>query len=140
MYWRKSQTIAFLSDDALLYYHNAIDMLLQTVKLNFKCYVWDKELLTITKIYVTIINIGIFIISVAIVIIIVTLSLFLLLLLSSLVSLSHSLFAHAFFTYLFFFHKITWAIEQIMTCSESKRLKSKREGAIEMKQWPNIFK
>ena len=135
MYWRKSQTIVFLSDDALLYYHNAIDMLLQTVKLNFKCYVlYETKLLTITKIYVTIINIGIFIISVAIVIIIVTLSLFLLLLLSSLVSLSHSLFAHAFFIYLFFVHKITWAIEQIMTCSESKRLKSKREGAIEMKQ------
>ena len=49
----------FLSDDTLLFYHNAIDMLLLTDKLNFKCYVLyeTKELLTITNMYIIIINI-----------------------------------------------------------------------------------
>ena len=57
----------------MLYYRNAIDMLLLTNKLNFKCYVLyeTKELLTITKMYITIINILIFIVSIAIVIIII---------------------------------------------------------------------
>ena len=63
----------FLSDDTLLYYRNAIAMLLLTDKLNLKCYVLyeTKELLTITKICITIINILIFIISIVIVIVIV---------------------------------------------------------------------
>ena len=63
----------FLSDDTLLYYRNAIDMSLLTDKLNLKCYVLyqTKELLTIAKIYITIINILIFIVSIVIVIIII---------------------------------------------------------------------
>ena len=63
----------FLSDDTLLYYRNAIDMLLLPDKLNRKCYVLyeTKELLTITKIYITIINILIFIFTIVIVIVIV---------------------------------------------------------------------
>ena len=50
-----------------------IDMLLLPGKLNLKCYVLyeAKELLTITKMYFTIINVHIFIISIAIVIIII---------------------------------------------------------------------
>ena len=63
----------FLPDDTRLFYHNAIDMLLLTDKLNLKCYVLyeNKDLLTITKMYITIINILVFIISIAIVIIII---------------------------------------------------------------------
>ena len=48
---------------------NVIDMLLLTEKLNLMCYLLyetKKELLTITKKYITIINILIFIISIAI--------------------------------------------------------------------------
>ena len=64
----------FLFDDTRLFYHNAIDMLLLTDKLNLKCYVLykTKELLTITEMYITIINILMFIISIAIVIIVIT--------------------------------------------------------------------
>ena len=63
----------FLSDDTLLFYHNAIDMLLLTKKLNLRFYILHetKELLTITKMYITIINILIFVISIVIVIIII---------------------------------------------------------------------
>ena len=63
----------FLSDNTRLFYHDVIDMLLLTDKLNLKCYVLyeTKKLLTITKIYITIINIYMFIISIAIVIIII---------------------------------------------------------------------
>ena len=63
----------FLSDDTPLLYHNPIDMLLLTAKLNLKCYVLyeTKELLTITNMYITMINILMFTISVAIVIIII---------------------------------------------------------------------
>ena len=62
-----------LSDDTRLFYHNTIDMLLLIEKLKFKCYVLyeTKELLTSTKMYITIINILIFIISLAIVTIII---------------------------------------------------------------------
>ena len=73
--WKTSNYI-FLSDDTPLYYRNAIDMLLLTVKLNLKCYVLyeTKELLilTTTKIYNTIINILIFIVNIVIVIIIIS--------------------------------------------------------------------
>ena len=64
----------FLYDDTRLFCHNAIDMLLVNDKLKLKCYVLyeTKELLTITKVYIAIINILIFIISIAIVIIIIT--------------------------------------------------------------------
>ena len=53
-----------------MFYHNAIDKLLLTDKLNLKCYVLyeTKELLTITKMYITIINTLTLIISIAIVI------------------------------------------------------------------------
>ena len=63
----------FLSDNTLLFCHNAIDMLLLTDKLNLKCYVLCgiKELLIMTKVYITIINILMFIISIKIVIIII---------------------------------------------------------------------
>ena len=63
----------FLFDNTRLFYHNAIDMLLLTHKLNLKCYVLykAKELLTITKMYITIINILMFIISIATVIIVI---------------------------------------------------------------------
>ena len=56
-----------------MYYRNAIDLSLLTDKLNLKCYVLyeTKELLTIAKIYITIINILIFIFSIVIVIIII---------------------------------------------------------------------
>ena len=69
----KIRNCYFLSDDTRLFYHNAIDMLLLTDKPNLKCYVLyeTKELLTITKMYITIINILVFIISIAIVIIII---------------------------------------------------------------------
>ena len=60
-----------MSDDILLYYRNAIDMSLLTDKLNLKCYVLYYELLTITKNYITIINILIFIVSIVIVIFII---------------------------------------------------------------------
>ena len=48
-----------LSDDTLSYYLNAMNMLLLTDKLKLYCYVLfeTKEVLTITKIYFTIINI-----------------------------------------------------------------------------------
>ena len=57
----------FLSDNTRLFYRNTIDMLLLTHKLNPKCYVLyeTKELLTVAKIYITIINILLFIISIA---------------------------------------------------------------------------
>ena len=63
----------FLPDDTRLFYLNAIDMLLLTHRLNLKCYglYETKELLSITKMYITIINIFMFIISIAIVIIII---------------------------------------------------------------------
>ena len=56
-----------MSDNTRLFYRNTIDMLLLTHKLNPKCYVLyeTKELLTVTKIYITIINILLFIISIA---------------------------------------------------------------------------
>ena len=57
-----------------MYYRNAIDLSLLTNKLNLKCYVLyeTKELLTITKIYITaIINILTFMVSIVIVIIII---------------------------------------------------------------------
>ena len=62
-----------LSDDTLLYYHNTIEMLLLTNKLNLKCYALyaTNELLTNTKMYFNVIDIFIFIISIAIVIIII---------------------------------------------------------------------
>ena len=60
-----------MSDDILLYYRNAIDMSLLIDKLNLKCYVLYYELLTITKNYITIINILIFIVSIVIVIFII---------------------------------------------------------------------
>ena len=48
-----------------MFYHNAIDMLLLTDKLNLKYYVLyeTKELLAIAKMYITIINILMFIVS-----------------------------------------------------------------------------
>ena len=66
----------FLSDDTLLFYHNVIDVLLLTNKLNHKCFVLyetmeTKKLSTITKMYFTIRNILMFIISVTVVIIII---------------------------------------------------------------------
>ena len=70
----KTSNYCFLSDDTLLYYRNAIDMSLLTDKLNLKCYVLyeTKELLTITKIYITIINnILIFVVSIVSVVIII---------------------------------------------------------------------
>ena len=50
-----------------MFYHNTIDMLLLTEKLNLKCYILyeTKELLTITKLYITFINTFMFIISIA---------------------------------------------------------------------------
>ena len=56
-----------------MFYGSAIDMLLLTKKLNLQCHVLyeTKELLIITKMYITIINILMFIISIAIVIIII---------------------------------------------------------------------
>ena len=55
-----------------------IDMLFLTNKLNFRCYVLyeTKELLTFTKMYITIINILIFIVSIATVVIIITIIIF----------------------------------------------------------------
>ena len=63
----------FLSGDTRLFYHNAINMLLQTNKLKLKCYVLreTKELSTITKTYITIIDVLMLIISIATVIIII---------------------------------------------------------------------
>ena len=60
-------------DDNRLFYHNAIEMLLLTDKVNLKYYVLyqTKELLPITNKHFTIINILMFIISIAIVIIII---------------------------------------------------------------------
>ena len=68
----------FLPDDTRLLYHNVIDMLLLTDKLKLKCYVLyeTKELLTITKMHITIINILTFIISIAITIIIIIMIIF----------------------------------------------------------------
>ena len=65
----------FFSDDIRLYYHNAIGMLLLINKLNLQCYVLyeTKELLTTTKMDITIINILMFITSIVIVIIIIIL-------------------------------------------------------------------
>ena len=63
----------FISDDTWLLYRNVIDMLLPTDKLNVKCYVLyeTKELLTVTKMYITIISVLMFIISIVIVLIII---------------------------------------------------------------------
>ena len=60
-------------DDNRLFYHNAIEMLFLTDKVNLKYYVLyqTKELLPITNKHFTIINILMFIISIAIVIIII---------------------------------------------------------------------
>ena len=65
----KTSNYYFLSDDTRLFYHNATDR--QTMdKLNLKCYILyeTKELLTITKMYITVLNTFMFIISIAIVI------------------------------------------------------------------------
>ena len=51
----------------LFYYHNAIDMLLLTNKLNLSISYETKKLLTITKIFITVTNIFIFIISVSLI-------------------------------------------------------------------------
>ena len=55
----------FLADNTRLFYHNAIDMLLSYVLYE------TKKLLTIPKMYITIINILVFIINTAIAIIII---------------------------------------------------------------------
>ena len=62
----------FLFDYTQLFYHNAFDMLLLTMKLNLKCYVLyeTKELLLENSI-ITFINILVLIISIAIVTIII---------------------------------------------------------------------
>ena len=59
-----------------MYYRHALDMSLLTDKLNLQCYVLyeTEELLTIAKIYITIINILIFIVSIVIAIIIIIIS------------------------------------------------------------------
>ena len=59
---RKISNYCFLFDGTLLYYCNTIVISLLIDKLNFKCFVLyeNKELLTTTKIYITIINILIF--------------------------------------------------------------------------------
>ena len=55
----------FLADNTRLFYHNAIDMLLSYVLYE------TKKLLTIPKMYITIINILVFIINIAIAIILI---------------------------------------------------------------------
>ena len=99
-------------------------MTLLTDKLNLKCYVLceTKELLTITKIYITIINTLIFIVSIVIVIIIIIITIITIII--ALHDFWRQIFAHPFFIYLFFVKKlqhlwikITWAIKQTLICS-----------------------